>query len=265
MDADTHSHLHLHGIRPLPPWPLQPRVCRDPGVAASAHPAPCLGLSVGARPQQPRTPPEAPPASGGCRCCPAEGPSRDAGPPRMLGAFPSPRTMRAAAKPPIGTERRIPAARAPPAPSPFIPPLLWRGLAGRCRPSRRPPYPWAARRSGAGGSVPPQDATPAGSRPATPCAAEPRAGRRERGARRRDLGGGSERRGRRRMQGRHRRSLRPSRLTAGPTRTKGPVRSRPAQKSSWLPGPGATRNRVGGWKGSAEAPPSCPQPRALLP
>lgn len=37
--------------------PLQPRVHRDPRAAASAHPAPCPGLSVGVRPRQARIPP----------------------------------------------------------------------------------------------------------------------------------------------------------------------------------------------------------------
>lgn len=88
-------------------------------------------------------------------------------------------------------------------------------------------------------------------RAALPLPARPR---RAEGGGRRDLGGGSERRGRRRrMRGRHRRSLRPSRLTAGPARTKGPVRE---SESSWLPGPGASRNGVRGWEGSEEAPPA---------
>lgn len=50
-----------------------------------------------------------------------------------------------------------------------------------------------------------------------------------------------------------------------PARTKGPARGRPAPKSSWLPGLGTAGSWVGGWKGSAETPPGCLQPLALMP
>lgn len=228
-------------------------VRRDPGAAASAHPAPCPGLSVGAHPGSPAPPAPLPvpvlPGRGtrpGCR--PAEDARRLSQPKDNASGGRASHRYRAT------HPRRPSSSRTFSAHPSFV-------VAGRCRPFPLPPLPWRCPAERGRGSVPPQDATP---RPpaALPLPARPR---REEGAGRRDLGGGSERRGRRRMRGRHRRSLRPSRLTAGPTRTKGPVRGRPAPKSSWLPGPGASRNGVGGWKGSAEAPPGCPQPRALLP
>lgn len=156
-------------------------VCRDPG-ARRAPTRTLPGALGGFASPEPLPVPELP--SGAIQ--------PGAGPPRMLVAFPSPRTMCSAAEPPIGTERRIPAARAPPAPSPLIPPLLRPGLAGRCRPSRCPPYPGAARQSGAEGSAPAQEATPAESRPATPCAAAAGGGRREEGSGRRLRAAGAE-------------------------------------------------------------------------
>lgn len=248
-----------------------------------------VGVHRAGRTPRPRTPTRAPsPPAGGCPAPAREGNGGGAAGAAPLltrnaardkdAAFPPPTKGDALPRP----SRRRGALTAPRSPLPSSPPLLpaRRGLAEALPPAALPavpPYPLAARRGAE--PEPPQAAAP-GRRP--PChslggrgGAQP--GRRELGGRpglaEEDAGGGGGGGGWGRQRGplpppgrrRRLRVLRGHGRALRPARTKGAARGRPAPKSSWLADPAAAGSRVGGWKGSADAPPGCPQPLALVP
>lgn len=282
-----------HRLR-LPPNPPPPAEVRGRAVALSGRPGGCEragGCAPGrADPTAAHSHPSPLPTG---RWVPRSCPRRQRGGGGGSGTPPhtkrGPRQGRCLPSPDQG--RRFTAAEPPPRsadssaePAPLIPSFVAgaarRGLAEALPPAALPavpPYPLAARRGAE--PEPPQAAAP-GRRP--PChslggrgGAQP--GRRELGGRpglaEEDAGGGGGGGGWGRQRGplpppgrrRRLRVLRGHGRALRPARTKGAARGRPAPKSSWLADPAAAGSRVGGWKGSADAPPGCPQPLALVP